>query len=102
MSAFTVADLPDGDRAIVTYEELLVYAAQALLAARPKKKSVLKAGENGVNLVQSYTGVDADNTYMYFNFVAIPLDPAKVGLSLAEWKRVKELDTTAIPASFKE
>lgn len=102
MAAFNIADLPTGtDRQITTYEELVVWASQGLLAANPTRKKVLEAGKEGVNIVQSYTGADADNAYQYFNFVAIPLDPAKTGLSLAEWKRVLPISTTDVPASFK-
>jgi hypothetical protein len=101
MTEFLPSHLPTGTRKITTYEELIVWAAENLLAVNPTAKRVLVAGQAGVNCVQSDTGVDADSVRLHSVFAAIPLDLTTIGSSLPMWKRVKEIATTAAPTSFQ-
>ena len=101
MTAFNSSMLPQGDRACTTLEELACWVALALKAVNPTEKNVLVAGQPGVNMLQSTTSVDADNTELRINYCAIKLDPAKQGDSTPPWKQVLPWASTALPTSYQ-
>lgn len=101
MTAFNTSMLPTGDRECTTLEELACWIALSLKAVNPTEKVVLTAGQAGVNMLQSTTGIDADNTEYRINYCAIKLDPAKQGSSLPAWKQVLPWGSTALPTSYQ-
>lgn len=102
MTAFNPStDLPTGDRACLTIEQLNAWTAEILLANNPTKKFVRTAGLASENRAQLSGGVDADNTQRIQTLCVFEEDLALLGSSLPDWKRVKEMDTAPIPAAFK-
>ncbi len=100
MTAFTTAQLPTGARQITTIEELIAWATQILVVNNPTSKFVREAGEAATNRFQFGEGVDSDNTIRNQCLAVLEYDTSKAGLSLPDWKKVKEASTATIPVSF--
>ncbi|TYQ29965.1 hypothetical protein [Pseudanabaena sp. UWO310] len=94
-------DLPTGDRACTTIEQLNAWTALILLANNPTKKFVRTAGSPSENRAQFNSGVDADNTQRMQTLCVFEEDLSLLGSSLPDWKKVKEMDSAPIPASLK-
>jgi len=100
MTAFTTAMLPTGTRAIATLEELHFWCTQHLLALNPTAKFVRSAGLTGENRVSQSNYADADSILRVQDVVILEFDSTKFGQSLADWKQIKEIATTAALTSF--
>lgn len=100
MTAFTTAMLPTGTRAIATLEELHHWCTQHLLALNPTAKFVRSSGLASENRVSQSDYADADSILRIQNVVILEFDTSKFGQSLADWKQVKELSTTAALTAF--
>jgi len=102
MTAFNPStDLPTGDRACTTIEQLHAWTAMILLVNNPTKKFVRLAGSASENRAQVSTGVDADNIQRLQTLCVLEEDISLLGTAIADWKRVKELDTAPIPTALK-
>lgn len=101
MTAFTTADLPTGARACTTIEQLNIWTSQILLVNNAKEKFLRVSGNPAENRFQVSDGVDADSTQRVQTFCVFETDTATLGLSVADWKKIKEASTLAVPAAFK-
>ncbi len=100
MTAFATSQLPTGTRAITTVEELIAWAGLVLVVSNPTSKFVREAGEAATNRFQFGSGVDSDNVIRNQVLAVLEYDTSKAGLSLPDWKKVKEASTVVIPTSF--
>lgn len=97
---FQTSMLPTGAREITTFEELAVWAGQALAIANPTAKFVRTVGQTSEPVASFGETPTADNDYR-LQIVVIPLlDLTKVGQSLPDWKKVIEISTTPVLTSF--
>ena len=94
-------DLPTGDRACTTIEQLHAWTAMVLLVNNPTKKFVRTAGLASENRAQVSMGVDADNVQRLQTLCVLEEDISLFGTVQPDWKRVKEMDTAPIPVSMK-
>lgn len=101
MTAFTTADLPTGDRACTTVEQLIAWGTEILLANNPKEKFLRVSGQPTENRIQYSDGADADSIQRIQCLCIFEYDTSKAGLAIADWKTVKEMNTAGIPAAFK-
>ncbi len=103
MTAFNPStDLPTGTgRVCDTIEKLNAWTAEILLANNPTKKFVRVAGNASENIAQISSGVDSDNTQRIQTACVFEEDLTLLGASVADWARVKEMDTAPIPTAFK-
>lgn len=102
MTAFNAAtDLPTGDRAITTVEELHVWTSQVLAMCNPTNRFIRTVGEASELTCAWGVYPDSQGIYQHQGVAVIPQDPTKVGLSLPDWKTTKAISTTPIPANMK-
>ena len=102
MTAFNAStDLPTGNRAITTLEELLVWTSQALALCNPTDRFVRTVGDASELTCQYGRYPDSQGIYRHQGVAVILVDPAKVGTSAPDWKTTKEVSTTPIPANMK-
>ena len=101
MTAFTTAMLPSGARAIVTIEELAVWAGMILTRYNSQATYNRLTGaiqEPVARIVSNFQ--DADGRYRTQIALTIPVDADKIPLSLADWKTVNEMSPTAAGTMF--
>ena len=95
MTAFTSAMLPTGARAISTFEELSAWSAAVVATANPANR-FKRFAEQSSELSASFGNyADSEGIYRSQSVVISQLDTTKIGLGLADWKKVKEISTTA-------
>lgn len=97
---FQSSMLPTGARAITTFEELVVWAGQALAIGNPNARFVRSIGVSSEPVASFGETPTADNDYRLQIVVLPPLDLSKVGQSLPDWKKVSEISTTPVLTSF--
>jgi hypothetical protein len=102
MTAFTIAQLPTGDREIETIEELVAWAGEILLTRNAKEQIVRVSGQPAEPRFQFARGVDSDSVQHIQVVAILRYDTTKAGLSLPAWKQVKEDATAPTPASFSD
>ncbi|ELS32787.1 MULTISPECIES: hypothetical protein [Pseudanabaena] len=101
MTAFSTSDLPTGDRACTTVEQVVAWGTEVLRVNNPTEKFVRVAGNPAENRVQFGNGVDSDNTQNVQCVCVFKEDPTTVGLSLPAWKTVAALNSAPIPTALK-
>ena len=101
MTAFTVAMLPTGTRAIETVEELVVWAAMIITRYNSQQtynRSTGEAQEPVTRIVSNFQ--DADGSYRTQIAITLPVDPDKLPLSIPDWKTVNVMSPTVAGTMF--
>ena len=100
MTAFTSAMLPTSTRAIATFEELSIWAAQVLYSANTTAR--MKRTPDFASELIARVGVldDADGILRWQAVVLPRFDLTKQGLLLPDWKQVSEISTMAASANL--
>lgn len=100
MTAFATSQLPTGNRAITTLEELIVWAGQSLGVINPKATFIRKVGDAQEQRATFGDFQDANGVFEFQVVCILEIDPSKIGQSLPDWKIVKEISPTALLSSF--
>ena len=96
-----LTDLPTGDRAPTSLEEMFIWVALAMRDLNTTETRVLERGKLPVNTFVVNDGNDADSKLIISGYAVLEYDTSKIGLSIAPWKKVKSKNTAEIPSSYK-
>lgn len=100
MTAFTTTQLPTGARACDTVERLVLWGAQIIQRFNAKATYNRLTGEAQEPMVRVNEFFDADGVPRTQIVVTLERDLDAVGANTPDWRDVKELSVTAIPAMF--
>jgi len=97
---FPFSDLPTGNRAIVTVEEMIAYCA-TLLGETTTETYIAVQGAQPRKVASIGFGEDYNQIERYQAFAVIPKKSGiSDGESLPPWKRVGILTNNAVPPSY--
>jgi hypothetical protein len=99
---FPFSNLPTGDRAIVTVEEMMVYCA-TLLGETTTETYIAQQGVQPRKVASIGFGEDYNQIERYQAFAVIPKKSGiSDGSSLPVWKRVGLLSSNAVPPAYQD